>query len=314
MIKDLKAFFLLVSLVSITLGCSNDRAETKYTPDFEFDEINITRNDIDGNISWNLESPEARFNQEQMLIKAKRPMIRLYSDKKPAYDLTADSLTSFNNLEYLILEGDINLKQIDDANILIKGDILRWDVDNGEIDIDRNPIVYSDNSSTKSDQISFNLSKNQIHFKGYTKSLIIPQYSLNQMNEKLIINSKDMIWSLNTGDLVSKDEVWGERSSGNSVAKYTFSGQSLAANTRLKELNLNKCSFKQLNLSTTYADKCNLKLYVNENSLTKLEKNYDYTLDNKSRSSERIEFISIDQRVNTRLNINNLNSSLGLID
>ena len=314
MIKDFKAFFLLVSLISIPLGCSNDRAETKYTPDFQFDEINITRNDIEGNLSWKLDSPEARFNQEKRQIKAKRPIIKLYSDKKPAYDVTADSLTSFNNLEYIILEGDINLKQIDKANIIIKGDILRWDVDNGDIDIDRNPTVYTDNSSMKSDQITFDITKNQIHFKGYTKSLIIPKDSLNPMNEKLIINTKDIIWSVNTGDLVSKYEVWGERSSGNSVAKYTFSGQSLTANTRLQELNLNKCYFNQINSSTTYADKCNLNLYVNENNLPKLDINYDYTLENKRRSRERIEFISIDQRVNTRLNINKLNSALELID
>ena len=313
---SLLKYVLLIPCIWWIGGCSTNKNSNETYQEFQFDKISIVRNNIEGEIAWQLDSPDARFDQDKKLIKAKKPVIMLYSQMKPTYDIKADSLTSFNNLDYVVLEGNILIQQIENQNISIKGDILRWDVKKGMMNIENNPIVYSSNSSISSENIIFDLSTNYLTFKGDTKSIIIPNDTINLTNDKLIINSKDTLWALNTGDLMTNNKVWGERLSDEPANRYDFVGNSLKANTINNKLNLYTCNVKRVKSINTFADECKLSLFVNSEDSQNFQpqKVNKYIFNKSSSKKEKLEFQSINNRVRSKLNIENLNTSIDLIE
>ena len=145
--------------------------------------------------------------------------------------------------------------------------------------------------------------------------MIIPESNNNSNKERMIINTMDTLWNLNSGELTSYNKVSGFRSGSDEIVKYNFQGKSLKANTQLSSLRLTGCKIFRNRDVSTISDKCLFNFYVLEDNTPYLEprNNVKYILkDRKERES--IEFISNENRVNTRLKILNLDSALDLIN
>ena len=101
-------FFLLLSISS----CSYKKSSSEVKQEYEFNKLKLVRNNSKGKTAWSLNSPEARYDQDKGIIRAQKTIIEIYSSKNPAYNITADSLTSLNDLTYILLEGNIDLNQL----------------------------------------------------------------------------------------------------------------------------------------------------------------------------------------------------------
>ena len=60
------------------------------------------------------------------LVRANRPVGVLYNKNKPSFKVRADFAVVINDGEQIMLEGDVQVQQINGQEILIKGERLRW--------------------------------------------------------------------------------------------------------------------------------------------------------------------------------------------
>ena len=299
-------------LLLITSSCSYNYNSNKFTQEYEFNKLKLVRNNNKGKIAWSLNSPEARYDQDKGLIRAQKTTIEIYSNNKPAYNITADSLTSFNDLNFILLEGNIDLNQLNGETINVKGDALKWDVKKELMTIEQNAAIYSSNSSIIPESIIFNLKSNQLFLSGKTQTIIIPDNPSIPTDGKILLYGSNMKWNITTGELTSNDRIWGSRIGNIEGDRYSFKGESIKGNTRTRLLNLFECEIIQAQTFTTESEKCQLKLYVNDKIVTKgITTNID---NNDNNDNENIEFISILEKVKTKLVINKLGKALNIID
>ncbi len=129
-------YLLIILLVSNTAcGLSDKNVDTKDSP-YIFQKLDLTQNTSDGYRSWDMNSPEARYEVIHGLIRAKEPTGTLYKDNKPMYSLQARHATIINDGEYIIMEGEVVLHQMPDMDYSIIGDFITWNTEKGIISSD----------------------------------------------------------------------------------------------------------------------------------------------------------------------------------
>ncbi|WP_320667700.1 LPS export ABC transporter periplasmic protein LptC [Prochlorococcus sp. MIT 1307] len=318
-----KIFYTINSLITnsallLLSGCSTNIISNNKSTEFEFNKLDLTRTKVNGEIEWKLTSPEARFQRDTKMIRAKKTLLQLYSSNKPKFNIIADTLTSLNNVNLVLLEGNIQLKQLDKKNMLITGDILTWNVKENTIQINQNPIIYSNNSSIKSSELILNIPSNLVSFKGKTEFLIVSDNFLSLSSDKFSIISIDPIWNIESGEIYSSKKVIGQRITKQAKEDFIITAKSLKGNTLKKYINLYGCRLEKPTLAITEADYCKVDMHINSSNknlieATNIDTNNLSPLKVKSKS-ERVQFISTKKRVRTILRPRNLIKSLKIIE
>ena len=104
-----------VILSSLVLGCSSstgNKSETAAPVPFVFRKLELEQKKPNGEVDWILSSPEARYEFSRRLVRAKLPSGVLYSNKNPSFNIRADFATIINDGQQIILEGDVQLQQL----------------------------------------------------------------------------------------------------------------------------------------------------------------------------------------------------------
>ena len=309
---------LLCSSGILFSGCNSISSNYSNQPEYEFSQLDLTRNKANGETAWQIKSPEARFEKDNQLIRAKKTSLNIYSINKQKFNIKADSLTSMNNVNFVLLEGNVKLTQLNNEGTLITGDSLQWDVNQNIITIDQNPLVFSSNSSVKSNKIVFSVATSVIDFVGKTKFLITSDEIINRTKDKLVIHSVDTKWNIDTGELYSSNKVFGNRITNKKEPSFSFTGNSLRGNTNKSFLDLYQCTVTKSNTAKTIADNCRFSLYINDKTQlldsAKQRDKVNRKLLTPKRERERIQFITIKNRVKSLLKIHTLNESVELIN
>ena len=131
------------------LGCGSstgNRSETVAPPPFVFRKLELEQKKTSGDIDWKLSSPEARYELSRRLVRAKKPVGILYNNNKPSFEIRADFAVVVNDGEQVILEGDVQLQQINGQQILIKGERLRWQPQLSRLVMEQQPRAFDDRS------------------------------------------------------------------------------------------------------------------------------------------------------------------------
>ena len=303
--RAIRNLYVVIISTVISYSCSYEQDKYRNNSEYQFDELKLVRNSSNGEIAWKLSSPEARFDPDNSLIRAKSTEIKLYSNNSAKYLINSNSLTSINDVGYVLLEGDVKLESLIDSDLLLTGDRLKWDVQSNTLHVDQNPLVYYGDTKITSSKIYFNIDDSDLMFVGNTTFTVEPKNNLSTSPEKLIINSNDANWNVDSGKIYSPKKVYGSRIGLNESNNFSFIAQSLTGNLNSNRLQLLNCYLERNKFVTTNADKCIFNLTLNSSSASSI-RSEDQNANSPvtfPTSKEKVFFRSLQNSVRTILKL-----------
>ena len=169
-----RSLLLIPALVlsSGLIGCTQQPASQQDSaPPFVFRSLDLNQRRKDGQRDWDLSSPEARYDLSSRTVRARRPTGVLYKDDQPSFRISAELATVLNDGEMVILEGQVQLKQLQDQTVLIRGDRLVWRPAEDRMVMDQNPEALDETSRLTAERLTLVQSSNILRFEGPTQLL-----------------------------------------------------------------------------------------------------------------------------------------------
>lgn len=232
MLRRLSRCGLTAALVagSLLSGCSSSRKATvEPTPSFVFRSLDLSQRADDGNRDWDLTSPEARYDLSSRTIRARRPQGILYRDDQPQYRITADLATVLRDGELVVLEGSVQLRQLNQRGLTIEGDNLIWTPAQSRMVINQRPMASDGQTQLRSRELAFEQDTELLVFSGPTQ--------LNRLDEgsddATVVRGGSGTWNLISGLLQAPGQVEAVRRDGR-----TLTASGLDGNTREGYLDL----------------------------------------------------------------------------
>ena len=223
---------LTAALAASTLlaACSSRRSiMVEPTPSFVFRSLDLSQRADDGNRDWDLTSPEARYDLSSRTIRARRPEGILYRDDQPHYRITADLATVLRDGELVVLEGSVELRQLNQRGLTIEGDNLIWTPSQSRMVINQRPKANDGQTQIRSRELAFQQDNELLVFSGPTQ--------LNRVDESnaasTVVRGGSGTWNLRSGLMQAPGPVEAVRSNGR-----TLSASGLDGNTREGYLDL----------------------------------------------------------------------------
>ena len=223
---------LTAALVASALltACTTRRPITvEPTPSFVFRSLDLSQRTDDGNRDWDLSSPEARYDLSSRTIRARRPEGVLYRDDQPHYRITADLATVLRDGELVVLEGSVQLRQLNQRGLTIEGDNLIWTPSQSRMVINQRPTANDGQTQIRSRELAFQQDTEVLVFSGPTQ--------LNRVDEtsaaSTVVRGGSGTWNLKSGLMQAPGPVEAVRSDGR-----TLNASGLDGNTRKGYLDL----------------------------------------------------------------------------
>lgn len=224
-----------VILSVLVLGCASsteNRSKTAAPLPFVFRKLELEQKKSSGDIDWKLSSPEARYELTRRLVRAKRPVGVLYSKNKPSFAIKADFAVVINDGEQIMLEGDVQLQQINGQKILIKGERLRWEPELSRLIMEQQPRAFDDRSRITATLAILQQDTNSLTLSGPVQ--------LDRWQGKLALTVKpdtavrtgQATWNLENGSLKANGPVLGQRRDQEGVVLEQLEGRELTGNTQ----------------------------------------------------------------------------------
>ena len=224
-----------VILSTLLLGCSSSTgnlSQTAAPPPFVFRKLELEQKKSSGDIDWKLTSPEARYELSRRLVRAKQPAGVLYSKNKPSFKIKADFAIVINDGEQIMLEGNVQLQQVNGQKILIKGERLRWQPQLSRLVMEQQPRAFDDRSRITATFAILQQDSNDLTLSGPVQ--------LDRWQDKLAITVKPdttvrtgkALWNLENGALKADGPVLGQRLDQEGVVQEQLEGRQLIGNTK----------------------------------------------------------------------------------
>ncbi|MDC0251506.1 LPS export ABC transporter periplasmic protein LptC, partial [Synechococcus sp. AH-551-P21] len=219
---------------SLLLGCSSttrNRSEKAAPIPFVFRKLELEQKKSNGDPDWTLSSPEARYEFSRRLVRAKLPSGVLFSNNKPSFKIRADYAVVFNDGEQIILEGDVQLQQLNGQKILFKGERLRWQPKYSRLAMEVQPRAFDARSRITATVAVLQQDTNDL-------TLTSP-VQLYRWKDKLALTKKPdtaiqagkTLWNLENGALTAEGPVLGQRLDQEGVVLEQLKGRELSGNT-----------------------------------------------------------------------------------
>ena len=217
---------------AVLSGCGSRRPITvEPTPSFVFRSLDLSQRADNGERDWDLTSPEARYDLSSRTIRARHPEGTLYRDDQPQYRLTADLATVLRDGELVILEGSVQLRQLNQRGLTIEGDNLIWTPSQSRMVINQRPKASDGQTQIRSRELTFQQDTELLAFSGPTQ--------LNRRDDdspdSTVVRGGSGTWNLSSGLLQAPGQVEAVRRDGR-----TLTAAGLDGNTRKGYLDLQK--------------------------------------------------------------------------
>ena len=224
-----------VILGTLVLGCASstgNRSQTVAPPPFVFRKLELEQKKSSGDVDWKLSSPEARYELSRRLVRAKQPVGVLYSKNKPSFKIRANFAIVINDGEQIMLEGDVQIQQVNGQKILIKGERLRWQPQLSRLVMEQQPRAFDDRSRITATVAILQQDTNDLTLSGPVQ--------LDRWQDKLALNVKPdtavrtgkAFWNLSNGALKADGPVLGQRRDQEGVVLEQLEGRELIGNTQ----------------------------------------------------------------------------------
>ncbi|MEC7897986.1 MAG: LPS export ABC transporter periplasmic protein LptC [Cyanobacteriota bacterium] len=221
----------MLAVITGLIGCADEGSgSTSEAPPFVFRSLKLNQKKPDGLMDWSLNSPEARYELSRQLVRARDPIALLYKDGKPSFRVQSDLALVVNDGEQILLEGDVRLQQLNGAKLLIQGDRLRWQPEQGLLLIEQRPRATDGTSRIGASEAQLQQRTNDLTLNGVVE--------LERWNEDADASNPDTTlrtgpaqWNLDTGLLNAQGPVLGQRRDEEGTVLEQLQGQNLRGNT-----------------------------------------------------------------------------------
>ena len=159
--------WLLLAVGLVPLGCS--RPPTTFddaSPPFVFRALDLKQQDQRGQPTWELTSPEARYDIMRRVAQARSPRGVIYVAGKPLYRLQAASGTVINDGEVILLEGGIRVERLGPQPVLITARRARWIPSQKLLRIDRAPMAEDNLHRLTAQRARFLFDRDRLELEG----------------------------------------------------------------------------------------------------------------------------------------------------
>lgn len=231
---------LALALVVTLSGCWSSPPRKEKPLPFVFRSLNLRQQDAKGRPSWELRSPEARYDLTARMAHVRTPQGLIYANGQPRYRVRAGKGTVYNDGERINLEQAVRIDVIGDRPVQISGDRVQWIPRQHLMEIDQRPVALDQQSKLSSRTARFRLDIDRIELRG------APRLERWEGKGRLdhgkvrgkpstVLDVAQADWNPSSGSLQAKGPVRGERRPpGGSLQVLTASR--LEGNTRLQWL------------------------------------------------------------------------------
>ncbi len=237
---------LLALPISLAACSRRPPAPVEGSVPFVFRSLDLRQQDPQGRPSWELTSPEARYDLSRRLAKALRPRGVIYAAGKPSYRLSAENGTVINDGQAILLEGSIRLEQIGDQPVLIRASRASWIPSRKLMLIDRHPEALDPQGRLVARQARFLLEHNRLELLGEPRlerwsRRFDPFAPETRGAPEMVIHVSRVDWEPRSGRLQGQGPVSGvRRPKGSAPGRppQTLRGDRLEGNTVRQEYRL----------------------------------------------------------------------------
>ena len=188
-------YSLLIFLVFI-IGCTPKVIEDNTVILKKIDNLNMNIFSNKGNKIYSITSPNSSYDKVTLKFNLKKTTISIYDEEDIKYIINSDSSTLSNNNKNVELNGNVELKSLNQEKDFLNGDNLIWNINESYYELIGN--VRFENTNIKLSSSKAILSKdNIIEFFNPVKYII----KENNNEDKYEINSENAYYDLNTDSL-----------------------------------------------------------------------------------------------------------------
>ena len=219
----------------VLVGCEafQDSGSTQ-APPFVFRSLDMRQKRPNGERNWDLKSPEARYEFSRRLVKARRPEAILYRNNQPNFEVKADRATVINDGELVLLEGKVEVQQLQGRKVLFRGDRLRWIPPKSLLVMEQRPEAIDRLTRVRSTTARLHQITQDLTLFGTVQleRWRPDQSKSNQGQADTVIGTRKTLWNLGTGELTAQGPVLGQRRGDNTKVLQQLHAQSLKGNTK----------------------------------------------------------------------------------
>ena len=216
--------------VSLLAGCQGQKGPEPAAQPFVFRSLNLQQHNLLGQPTWNLTSPEARYDLGRRVAQASRLKGTLFTNGTPRYRLSATSATVLNDGELIQLEGDLVIQRLGAQPLVIKAKRARWYPAQNLMVLDRRPVATQDKLQVASDQARFLIDQDKLELRD---NPLLTRHG----DGAIRVNVRSVDWFTKTGDLVAVGPVRGLRTLPNKQ-QHVLTSPALKGNTLTQILTL----------------------------------------------------------------------------
>lgn len=211
---------LTAAAVALLLpGCDGspvNRPPEASAPPFVFRSLDLRQQDLFGQPTWSLTSPEARYDLRRRVAQAETPKGLIFRKGKPAYRLSATSGTVLNDGQVVLLEGRIRIEQLGDRPMLLRAERARWFPERKLMEIDRRPEALDPANRLTARRASFDLDSNRLSLRDRPKlqhwsRRFNPFQEENRGKPEVVLRVREADWYPLNGNLQTRGPVLARR-------------------------------------------------------------------------------------------------------
>lgn len=202
-------------LLAACRGGSQARRD-EVVPPFVFRSLDLRQQTPLGQPSWELTSPEARYDLRRRLAQASSPRGVIYAGGKPLYRLQADSGTVVSDGEAILLEGHLRVQRLGPQPVLIQASRARWLPRRQLLLIDRHPEAYDRQGRIRSQRARFLLGEDRLELTGQPllerwERSDDPLAAAPRPPAPIAVQAVEVVWKPGSGELRAKGPLQARR-------------------------------------------------------------------------------------------------------
>ncbi|AAQ00016.1 MULTISPECIES: LPS export ABC transporter periplasmic protein LptC [Prochlorococcus] len=184
--------FIALGLV----GCSSEQSKVKQ-PSFKFTNINLEQLDNNGNKQFSFTTKKAEIVEISKSLTAKEPVLIFYQGNKPYYKIQSNKASLINNGQLITLKNKVTMQSINNTNLNLLTDLIKWDKDNSRAELSGSIISRINGSMFRSSKAVYDHTNNTIEFIGIKKFT----FSDKSLSKTIKVKADKAIWYANQNRL-----------------------------------------------------------------------------------------------------------------
>lgn len=209
-------------------GCLPGQRQEPAAPPFVFRSLELRQKDAEGQPSWEITSPEARYDLGRKLAQARELRGLIYANGKPLYRVSATRGVVLNDGEVVQLEGPTRVERLGEDPLVISALRVRWYPQQGRMLLDRQPYASQKGLTLTARRAVFDFNADRLELSGEPELI-------DRGPAQTRLSLKRVQWWAASGNLQGEGPVRGTRTE-QKLGQQTLSSPSLSGNTIRQEV------------------------------------------------------------------------------